>query len=150
MASVVREASISASALSVDRLLGLVSGPDVGGIGLFVGTVRDRNDGADVSSLDYTQHPSAPDALARCAQATADRYDVLAVAVQHRIGHLDIGDLAVVVAVGAVHREPALEACRHLIDTLKLEVPIWKEEHLTSGAAHWIGLPDEPAGADRR
>ena len=142
MSSAVREASVVDAPLSVDRLLRLVSGPSIGGIGLFVGVVRDHDAGADVVSLDYTQHPSAETVLQRVAQQTADRYDVLAVAAQHRIGHLVVGDLAVVVAVGAVHRRPALEACAYLIDTLKAEVPIWKEQTFTDGAAQWVGLPE--------
>ena len=71
----------------------------------------------------------------------AASHDVRAVAVAHRIGHLEVGDLAVVVATGAVHRGPALEACRALIDDLKQTVPIWKEQHLTTGGVTWVGLP---------
>jgi molybdopterin synthase catalytic subunit len=67
----------------------------------------------------------------------------LAIAVEHRVGHLEIGDIAVVVAVGAVHRGEALAACAHLINTLKAEVPIWKEQHFTSGDSEWVGLPGE-------
>jgi molybdopterin synthase catalytic subunit len=145
----VRQALVTDSPLSVDRLLGLVSGPQVGGIALFIGTIRDHDANADVTSLDYTQHPTAQAVLARCAARTAERHDVLTVAVEHRIGHLQVGDLAVVVAVGAVHRGPALAAASYLIDTLKAEVPIWKEQHFVSGATHWVGLPtseaDDPA-----
>ena len=121
MSSAVREASVVDAPLSVDRLLQLVSGPSIGGVALFVGVVRDHDAGADVVSLAYTQHPSAAAALQRVAQDAADRYDVLAVAAQHRIGHLVVGDLAVVVAVGAMHRRPALDACAYLIDSLKAE-----------------------------
>ncbi len=112
MSSAVREASTSSSPLSVDRLLKLVSDPVVGGIALFIGVVRNRDEGADVVSLDYTQHPSAPEVLARCARQTAERYDIVSLAVEHRIGHLVVGDLAVVVAVGAVHRAEALAGLR--------------------------------------
>ncbi len=150
MTSVVREASITASPLSVDRLLGLVGGPRVGGIALFIGVVRNRDQGSDVVSLDYTQHPTAAEALAACATAVADRHVVQAVAVQHRVGHLEVGDLAVVVAVGAEHRGPALGACRDLIDTLKAEVPIWKEQHFVEGGAQWVGLPAEPSPEGER
>jgi molybdopterin synthase catalytic subunit len=143
MPSKVRHVGISESLLSVDRALSLVSGPAVGGIALFVGTVRDSDHGAGVVSLDYTQHPSAIDVLAKCAEDTADYHDVLAIAVEHRVGHLEIGDIAVVVAVGAVHRGEALAACAHLINTLKAEVPIWKEQHFTSGVSEWVGLPSE-------
>lgn len=143
MSSRIRQVGISESPLNVDQALRLVSGPTVGGIALFVGTVRDFDHGADVISLDYTQHPSALDVLQRCADETADQHDVLAIAVEHRVGHLEVGDVAVVVAVGAVHRGEALAACAHLINTLKAEVPIWKEQRLASGDSEWVGLPGE-------
>ena len=137
----IRQVGISESPLDVNQALSLVSGPEIGGIALFVGTVRNRDHDAAVISLDYTQHPSAVDVLTRCAEETADHHDVLAIAVQHRVGHLEVGDIAVVVAVGAVHRGEALAACAHLINTLKAEVPIWKEQHFTSGHSEWVGLP---------
>jgi molybdopterin synthase catalytic subunit len=140
---VVREASTSDEPLSVDRMLAQVRDPGVGGIALFVGVVRDHDHGAAVTSLDYTAHPSAVEALASCAEQTAAAYGVTTLAVSHRTGHLEVGDLAVVVAVGAAHRQPALEACRHLIDTLKEQVPIWKEQALTDGTSEWVGLSDE-------
>jgi molybdopterin synthase catalytic subunit len=147
MTSPVRAARILEAPLSVDRLLGLVQDPAVGGIALFVGVVRDHDSGAAVVSLDYSEHPTAEATLTRCAEQTAAAHDVIALAVEHRVGHLEVGDLAVVVAVGAVHRGPALAACAHLINTLKAEVPIWKEQRFTSGTTAWVGLPeaDEPA-----
>jgi molybdopterin synthase catalytic subunit len=143
MPSKIRQVGISESALSVDRAIRFVSGPAVGGIALFVGTVRNADHGADVVSLDYTQHPSALDVLTKCAEDTARQHDVLAIAVEHRVGHLEVGDIAVVVAIGAIHRGEALAACAHLINTLKAEVPIWKEQHFASGGAEWVGLPEE-------
>jgi molybdopterin synthase catalytic subunit len=140
MNDAVRCARVLDTALSVDRLVSAVSDPRVGGIGLFIGVVRDTDEGHGVVSLDYTQHPSAEQHLTACAQRVADAYDVVAVAVEHRVGHLEVGDLAVVVAVGAVHRAEALEACRQLIDDLKREVPIWKEQEFTSGETSWVGL----------
>jgi molybdopterin synthase catalytic subunit len=143
MPSRIRQVGIRESPLDVAKALGLVSGPEVGGIALFVGTVRNRDHQSEVVSLDYTQHPSAVDVLTKCAEQTADQHDVLAIAVEHRVGHLEIGDIAVVVAVGAVHRGEALAACAHLINTVKAEVPIWKEQHFTSGDSEWVGLPSE-------
>jgi molybdopterin synthase catalytic subunit len=150
MAFPVRAACVSDEPLSVDRLLALVLSPPVGGVALFLGVVRDHDNGAAVLSLDYTQHPTAEQVLRRCAERVAADYDVTAVAVEHRVGHLEVGDLAVVVAVAAVHRGPALAACAQLIDTLKEEVPIWKEQHFASGEVAWVGLPgdDAPAPAD--
>lgn len=143
MPSKIRQVGISESPLDVAKALGLISGPEVGGIALFVGTVRNHDHESEVVSLDYTQHPSAVDVLTKCAEQTADQHDVLAIAVEHRVGHLEIGDIAVVVAVGAVHRGEALAACAHLINTVKAEVPIWKEQHFTSGDSEWVGLPSE-------
>ena len=144
MSSVVREASVSDTPLSVDRLLSLVREPQVGGIAVFIGVVRDHDSGSDVVSLDYSQHPTASQVLATVAAQTAAEHDVIAIAVQHRVGHLEVGDLAVVVVVGAVHRGEALAACSHLINTLKVEVPIWKEQQFVSGETEWVGLPGGP------
>ncbi|MFW6598472.1 molybdenum cofactor biosynthesis protein MoaE [Propionibacteriaceae bacterium Y2011] len=119
----------------VDR----VTGPSVGGLGVFVGVVRDNDEDKPVRSLDYTAHPTAAEELAACVRRVTARHDVWAAAVEHRIGHLAVGDLAVVVAVGAGHRGPALECCRELIDTLKVEVPIWKEQTFDDGAVSWVG-----------
>ena len=152
MASPVRAARVLDAPLSVDRLLGLVLSPTVGGVALFVGVVRDHDQDAAVISLDYTQHPTAEQVLRRCAEQAAADHDVFAVAVEHRVGHLEVGDLAVVVAVAAVHRGPALAACAQLIDTLKEKVPIWKQQRFASGELAWVGLPDDsqPAGAGER
>jgi molybdopterin synthase catalytic subunit len=133
-------AAVVDTPLSVDALLARVTGRRVGGIGLFLGVIRELDEGAEVSSLDYTAHPSAADALRRCVEVVAADFDVLSVAVEHRIGRLVVGELAVVVAVGAAHRAPALEACRRLIDNLKSEVPIWKEQHFADGHVGWVGL----------
>ena len=142
MAPPVRAARVLDEPLSVDRLLGLVLSPAVGGIALFLGVVRDHDRDAAVVSLDYTHHPTAEQVLWRCAEQAATDHDVVAVAVEHRVGHLEVGDLAVVVAVAAVHRGPALAACAQLIDTLKSEVPIWKEQRFASGEVAWVGLPE--------
>ena len=143
----VRLAGISESPLDVGQAIRMVSGPTVGGIALFVGTVRNHDHGAEVAALDYTQHPSAPEVLGRCAAEAAELHNVESIAVEHRIGRLEVGDVAVVVAVSAVHREAALAACAHLINTLKAEVPIWKEQHFASGDAEWVGLGDEGVAA---
>lgn len=141
MSPLVRQARLVAAPLSVDRLVAAVSDHSVGGIGLFVGVVRNADEGKDVQSLDYTAHPSAEARLRACAEQIADRHDVVAVAVEHRVGHLEVGDLAVVVAVGAVHRAEALNACHQLIDDVKAQVPIWKEQAFASGGSEWVGLP---------
>ena len=144
MTDAVRLARLSLEPLSVDRLLALVSDRTVGGVGLFVGMVRDHDEPeseAAVVSLDYSAHPSAEATLQATVAEVAARHDVIAVAVEHRVGHLEVGDLAVVIAVGAVHRREALDATSELIDAVKQTVPIWKEQHYVSGQPDWVGLP---------
>jgi molybdopterin synthase catalytic subunit len=139
--SKVRLAGITDSPLSVDKLIAAVSTPEIGGLGIFLGVVRSSDGGRDVQSLDYSDHPSAAATLRQCAERVAARSDVIGVAVEHRVGHLEVGDLAVVVVAGAAHRHAALAACTELIDDIKASVPIWKEQHFSSGASAWVGLP---------
>lgn len=125
--------------LSPDEAISRVGRSEVGGLGLFIGVVRDHDQGRSVTSLEYSAHPTAEAELERCARAVAARHQVATVSVEHRVGDLRIGDLAVVVAVGAAHRAPALECCRELIDQLKVEVPIWKRQTFTDGRSEWVG-----------
>ena len=134
-------ADVREQALSVDEALEAVRHPQAGGIATFVGVVREHDHGHDVRALDYSAHPSAVEVLHRVAEEVAGRHEVIRVAAVHRTGHLEVGDLAVVVAVSAAHRGAALEACRDLIDTLKGTVPIWKHQLFTDGADEWVGLP---------
>ena len=125
--------------LSVDEVLTAVQDPAAGGIGLFVGVVRDHDNAKDVDGLEYSAHPSAVDELRRvCEQVLSD--EVSKVAAVHRVGSLQVGDLAVVVAVSAPHRGAALDACHRLIDDLKLTVPIWKHQSFADGSDEWVGL----------
>ena len=134
-------ADVRESPLSVDELLSAVAHPRAGGIATFVGVVRDRDHGQGVAALDYTSHPSAPQVLRELAGQVAAGGDAIRLAVVHRVGHLEIGDIAVVVAVSAVHRAAALDVCRELIDTLKATVPIWKHQIFEDGSDEWVGTP---------
>jgi molybdopterin synthase catalytic subunit len=127
--------------LSLDEVVAAVRHPAAGGIATFVGVVREHDQGAAVDALDYSAHPTAPDVLRQVAEEVAGHHAVIALAAVHRVGHLEIGDLAVVVAVSAAHRGAALEACRELIDTLKARVPIWKHQLFSDGSDEWVGLP---------
>jgi molybdopterin synthase catalytic subunit len=134
-------ADIRESALSVDEVLDAVRHPRAGGIATFVGVVRDGDQDRGVESLEYTSHPSAPLVLRELAERLAAGRDVIRLAAVHRVGHLQIGDTAVVVAVSAVHRAEALEVCRELIDTVKATVPIWKHQIFQDGTDEWVGTP---------
>ncbi len=133
--------AVSDQPLSVDRVLTAVRDDAVGGVTVFIGLVRDHDEGKSVRSLDYSAHPTAEAELSRVVSEVAGRHDVVAVAAEHRVGALSIGDLAVVVAAGAAHRGDSFAAARDLIDTLKSEVPIWKEQHYTDGTVDWVGCP---------
>lgn len=140
-AGTVTLAQIRDEALSVDEVLAAVQHPSCGGITLFVGVVRDHDRGQGVASLDYSVHPTAQARLAEVAEVVAQRSGAVRLAALHRSGHLEIGDVAVVVAASAAHRDGAFAACRDLIDTLKSEVPIWKHQHLGAGGTEWVGMP---------
>jgi molybdopterin synthase catalytic subunit len=137
--NVIRLAEIREEPLSVEEVRAAVSDPGAGAIALFAGTVRDQDGGQGVVRLSYSAHPSATAELRRVAEKVAAEFGVLALAAVHRVGDLDIGDLAVVVAVSCPHRGEAFEACRQLIDTLKHEVPIWKHQLFGDGSSEWVG-----------
>ena len=124
--------------LSVDEIQAAAADPAAGAIALFIGTVRDHDHGRDVTALSYSAHPTACAELGRVAEKVAASYPVLSLAVTHRTGDLQIGDLAVVAAVGAQHRDVAFAACHALIDELKATVPIWKHQLFTSGDSEWV------------
>ncbi|MBQ0828305.1 molybdenum cofactor biosynthesis protein MoaE [Streptomyces tagetis] len=125
--------------LSVDEVFRAVGDDAAGGTALFVGTVRDHDGGAAVTRLAYSAHPSAEAELRRVAEKIAADHSVRALAAVHRVGDLEIGDLAVVVAVSCPHRAEAFAACRKLIDDLKHEVPIWKHQTFLDGTEEWVG-----------
>ena len=137
----VRLVAISDEPLSVDSVLASLEDPTAGGLVLFVGRVRDHDGGQGVTGLSYSAHPSALERLQDVCDRVAEEYDVTGVAAVHRVGDLDIGDLAVVVATTAGHRGSSFEASRALIDTLKAEVPIWKHQRFVDGSDEWVGSP---------
>ncbi|HEY5017326.1 MAG TPA: molybdenum cofactor biosynthesis protein MoaE [Streptosporangiaceae bacterium] len=124
--------------LSVDEVRAAVADPAAGAIALFVGTVRDHDHGRAVSALSYSAHPSGASQLREVAQKVAGRFSVRALAAVHRVGDLEVGDLAVVVAAAADHRDEAFEACRALIEDLKATVPVWKNQSFPDGESEWV------------
>lgn len=125
--------------IDVARLTSLVASPAFGAITGFMGVVRDVNDARAVTGIEY----SAYDEMAqREMQAIADeavaRYDAVAVALEHRIGELTLGEVSVAIVVAHAHRAPALDACRYIIEQLKKRVPIWKREHYADGSRAWV------------
>ncbi|MBW2540808.1 MAG: molybdenum cofactor biosynthesis protein MoaE [Deltaproteobacteria bacterium] len=130
--------SLSQGPIDVGEVIARVSGPGMGGIVSFIGAVRNRARGRDIRHLEYESYPEmAEREMDRIAREAAERWPGTRVAIAHRAGHLEIGDIAVVVVAAAPHRGEAFEACRYAIDTLKECVPIWKKEVATDGE-YWV------------
>jgi molybdopterin synthase catalytic subunit len=130
---------LSSAPLSVEDALAFIADPGAGGTCVFVGTVRDRSDAGDVTGLHYEAWDDlATERLTEIAAEMLDRWPLRRVAILHRTGDLAVGEASVVVACSAAHRAEAFEACRHGIERLKEDVPIWKKEGLVSGDARWV------------
>ena len=113
--------------------------PDCGAVVTFLGTVRDLTDGRVTAALDYEAYPGmAEKKMAEIERETRERWPVGALVLVHRLGHLEVGDVSVAVAVSCPHRAEAFEACRHAIDRLKELVPIWKKENWADGTTEWV------------
>jgi molybdopterin synthase catalytic subunit len=132
------ECSVSESPLDVGAVVAKVTGPGMGGIVTFVGAVRDRARGRTIRHLEYEAYSAmAVREMDKITEEAARRWPGARVAIAHRAGHLEVGDLAVVVAAAAPHRAEAFAACRFAIDTLKETVPIWKKE-VASDGEYWV------------
>lgn len=116
-----------------------VESPQSGAVVMFSGVVRNHDGGRDVQSLEYQAHPDAERFLAECCASVAAETG-LSIAAAHRVGTLEIGDVALLAAVSAAHRREAFEACELLVERIKATVPIWKRQSLTGGTTEWVGL----------
>ena len=124
--------------IMIDDLISAVSSREAGALVLFLGTVRDRNEGRRVVNLDYHAYgPMAESEMKALRKKALGKYEISDLGIVHRTGRHEIGDIAVAIAVAAVHREPSFDACRFMIDSLKKKVPIWKKERFAGGEV-WI------------
>lgn len=130
--------TISEHPLDEAEVVARIDGPDAGGVVSFVGNVRNRARGHSIQFLEYEAYPEmAEREMDKIAVEAAERWPGTRVAIAHRVGHLEIGEAAVVVVAVSPHRAEAFEACRFAIDTLKVTVPIWKKEVATDGE-YWV------------
>jgi molybdopterin synthase catalytic subunit len=132
--------------IQLDRLIARVGGPGRGGIATFLGVVRDHQDGRKVTGLEYSAYePMADGECGRIVAEAAGRWPVT-VALEHRLGPLQIGEIAVAIAAAGDHRAVAFEACRYVIEEVKRRVPIWKRENYADGTTGWVD-PTRPGAA---
>jgi len=132
------EIKISASTLNVQECIDWVMSPQSGGIDVFIGTVRDATKDKQVVRLEFEAYESmAKKEMEKIAAQAFQQWPVQKILIHHRTGVLQIGEIPVVIAVSAAHRDAAFSACRYIIDTLKETVPIWKKEIFEDGEV-WI------------
>lgn len=132
---------VTESELDPGEHLAAVDGRSSGASVLFAGVVRDHDHGRQVVELEYVAHPSAQDVLRACRDEIAADPLVHAVAVSHRVGHLRIGDAALVAAVSGAHRAEAFDACMRLVELVKERLPVWKRQQFTDGTDEWVNCP---------
>lgn len=129
---------ISDTPLVITQCIEWVMAPDAGGIDVFIGTVRNATKGKPVVRLEFEAYePMAVKELQKIVQQAFVQWPLIKVSVHHRIGILTVGEVPVIIAVSAAHRDAAFEACRYIIDTLKQTVPIWKKEVFEDGEV-WV------------
>jgi len=125
--------------IDANALLARVSRSCNGAVLLFLGVVRDVNDGRAVSGIDYSAYePMAARELGDIAREAAQRFGVTDIAIEHRLGELALEDASVGIAVGHPHRAEAYDASRWIIEEIKRRVPIWKREHYADGTREWV------------
>jgi molybdopterin synthase catalytic subunit len=134
-------AAVTTEPLDVAAHERLVARAAAGAVVSFAGVVRDHDDGRGVLELEYEGHPLAERILAEVAAEIAADPSVYAVAVSHRVGRLEIGEVALAAAVSTAHRAAAFAACARLVDEVKARLPIWKRQVFADGTEEWVNCP---------
>ncbi|KPK90083.1 hypothetical protein AMJ80_08905 [bacterium SM23_31] len=124
------------------ELIKAVENPEAGAIATFTGVVRNNDDGKTVLRMEYEAHKEmAEKLLAELGEEIKNKFPIIAIAMQHRVGMLEIGESSVMMAVSAAHRVDAFNACRYAIDKIKTTLPVWKKEYFENGS-NWVkGTP---------
>ena len=132
------EIKILAEPLNIQSCVNWVMSPDSGGIDVFIGTVRNATKGKTVVHLEFEAYEKmAMSEMTKIAEAAINIWPIHKILIHHRTGLLQVGEVPVVIAVSAAHRNAAFDACRYAIDTLKQTVPIWKKEVFEDGEV-WV------------
>lgn len=129
---------VTEKCLNLDDITTLVSSPSAGAISLFIGTTRDNFQDKKVLRLEYDAYiPMAKSEMTKICEQIRVKWNVVRIAMFHRIGLVPIGEASIIIAVSSVHRKESLEAVEFGIDTLKDKVPIWKKEVYEDGESEW-------------
>lgn len=140
---------ITTGPIDLSAVMARVGGPADGAVALFVGTVRNANEGRPVGGMEYEGYVAmAREQLAAIVAEAAGRAAAGRVAAVHRLGELAVGEASVAVAVSTPHRAEAFDAARYVIEEIKKRLPVWKRERYLDGGVRWLG-GEVPAGADR-
>ena len=132
-------AAIVERALDVSGLVHMVSDAGAGASTVFLGTVRNANDGRPVVGIDYQAYSAmAARELGAIVGEAAQRFGTRAIAAEHRVGYLAVGDISIAIAVSHERRGPAFDATRYVIEHVKRRLPVWKREHYTDGTREWV------------
>lgn len=134
------QAVVSAERISPLVYQDLVSDKSAGATVLFTGDVRDNDQDKAVLSLEYEAHPTSQEILQKVADEISEKFDVLKVALAHRVGLIPIGETAFIVCVSAKHRQAAFAACSELVDEVKKQIPIWKHQIFADGTDQWVNF----------
>jgi molybdopterin synthase catalytic subunit len=130
---------LTSEEIDTHSLLESVRSNQSGAVVLFLGTVREMTDGQQTVALDYDAYPEMAEAkMAELEQEAREKWPIDQLAIVHRLGHLELGDVSVAIALSCPHRNQAFEAGRFLIDELKIRVPIWKKENWADGSTEWV------------
>jgi molybdopterin synthase catalytic subunit len=137
---------LTRQAIDVQAMTREVSDPGRGAVSIFLGTVRNSNDGRPVNGIDYSAYDAMAVAeMSRIVEEASERFPGIAIVVEHRVGTLQVGDVSVAIVCSHAHRAPALDANRYAIEELKKRVPIWKREHYLDGTSEWVDPLRRPA-----
>ena len=138
-ARAVLRAEVTEVPVDVAELARLVEDAAAGAVVTFGGVVRNHDGGQAVERIVYSAHPGAGDVVAAIAKDIAGRYPLDAIAVVHRVGALEVGDVALGAAVSGAHRQEAFAACAELVEEIKRRLPVWKKQEFPDGSHEWTG-----------
>lgn len=131
--------SLTHSPIDPSAILAQVASNDAGAVVLFLGTTREFTKGRQTASLDYECYPQMAEAkLAELEAQAREKWPLVQVSIVHRLGRLGLGEASIAIAVSSPHRQAAFEAGKWLIDTIKEDVPIWKQENWSDGTSEWV------------